>query len=213
VLLDIVLAGDLDGWQVLHDLRTDPAQLDLPVVVVSGLENHQLAATLGATDYLVKPIGRGALLGVLDRFALGPAAEILVVDDEPSARQLLGRMLRQAGFRARTAGGGEAAMREIARSAPDLVLLDLLMPGTDGFQVLEAVRTAPATRDLPVIVVTARDIAPAEAVWLRERTEAVLAKSALSLEALVEQVRGALPDPAARAAAGVAYPAAELVSS
>ena len=202
VLLDIVLDADLDGWQVLHRLRADPATAGLPVVVVSVSDERRLAATLGATDYIVKPIARSALSGALRRFGARPPAAVLIVGDEPAQRQLLARMLTANGYLVRTATGGEASPREIEHSAPDLLILDLKAPDTDGAAVLVAVRAAPATRHLPVLIVTARDIGPEDLAWLGRHPADVLPGSDLSTEALLSKVRAALKGRPIAAAGG-----------
>ena len=199
ILLDILVPGEFDGWQVLHGLRTDPATREIPVVIVSMLDDRRLGATLGATEYLVKPVDRRALLAALRRFGASPASEVLVVDDEPPARVLLARLLEADGYAVRGAASGEEALREIARRRPDLVLLDLMMPDTDGFAVLAALRADPATCDLPVIVVTAMDIAPDQRTWLRQQMAIVLQKTSLRREDLAAEVARAINrgDPAA----------------
>ena len=194
VLLDIVLAADLDGWQVLHGLRSLSATCDLPVVIVSALEDRQLAATLGATDYLVKPVVRAALSAALHRFKTCPPAEILIVDDDSDVRLLLARMLTDEGFQVRLAAGGKEALRENSHRLPNLIVLDLMMPNVDGFSVLAAVRAEPSTQDLPVLVVTAMDMSAADLAWLGQNTVELLTKSSLSTEVLLTQVRAALND-------------------
>jgi signal transduction histidine kinase/DNA-binding response OmpR family regulator len=188
VLLDIGLADRVDGWQVLHRLRTTTSTRDLPVVMVSVSEEQGWAATLGATDYLVKPFDRAALIGVLERFGSRPPGDVLVVDDDPRTRQLLARLLGPEGFRVRVAADGDEALAAIARQRPDAVILDLMLPRTDGFGVLEALRDDPATADLPVVVVSALDLSPDQFAWLRQRAGSVLHKSTLRAEALVAEI-------------------------
>ena len=192
VLLDILLDADLDGWQVLHGLRTDPATAGLPVAVVSVCEDRRLAAALGATDYLVKPIDRSGLASALRRFGTRPPAEVLIVDDEPAVREVLARLLTAHGYRVRCAEGGADALQELARETPDLLVLDLMMPDCDGAAVLTAVRATPATRYLPVLVVTAQEIGPEDLAWLGQHTADLLPKSALSTDTLIAAVRAAL---------------------
>ncbi|MEJ7763232.1 MAG: response regulator, partial [Thermomicrobiales bacterium] len=194
VLLDTVLEGDVDGWQVLERLRGAETTRDLPVVITTAVEERTRAAKLGATDYLVKPITPTAMLGVLDRFAPAPPADVLVVDDDPIARELVGRLLEQARYRVRVAVDGNEAIRELGVRAPDLLILDLMMPDTDGFEVLGSVRETAATRDLPVIVMSAKDLSTEEATLLRQRTQAVLAKSAFRTDLLQDLVRTALAE-------------------
>jgi CheY-like chemotaxis protein len=192
VLLDLGLEDRVDGWQILHRLRANPETQNLPVVIVSARDEPGTAATLGATDYLVKPIDRSALLTVLRRFGARPPLDVLVVDDEAEMRELLARMLGPDDYRVRYAVDGDAALAEISAKLPEVMLLDLLLPRTDGFRVLETVRSDPATAHLPVVVVTALDLNGEQFAWLRRQTAAVLAKSALRTGSLVGEIRRVL---------------------
>lgn len=192
ILLDLILPGDLDGWETLHSLRADPATSHIPIVVVSSLDDRDVVGTLGATDYLMKPVCHASILSLLERFAPRPLASILIVDDDRDTRDVIVRMVERADLVVRAVDSGDAALRAITHDQPDLVILDLMMPGMDGFQVLETIRSSPITRSLPVIVLTTKDLTPAESEWLRQRTVAVLAKSPLRVDALAAEVRAAL---------------------
>jgi DNA-binding response OmpR family regulator len=194
VLLDIGLEDRVDGWQVLHRLRANPETRALPVVILTARDEQGKAATLGATDYLVKPIDHAALLTVLDRFGKQPPLDILVVDDEANMRDLLTRMLGPDDYRIRHAENGDAALAEMVADIPDVLILDLLLPRTDGFRVLEAVRSNPATAQLPVVVVTALDLNGEQFAVLKRQTASVLAKSSLRTESLVAEIRRLLRD-------------------
>jgi CheY-like chemotaxis protein len=119
---------------------------------------------------------------------VAPPADVLVVDDDQAARDMLGRVLAGDGYRVRQAVDGDEAMHEIARRTPDLLVLDLLMPGMDGFQVLEALRTDPATADVPVVVLTGLDLTAEQSAWLRERTGSILQKSTVRPDALLAEI-------------------------
>lgn len=192
VLLDVLLGEGLSGWEVLRGLRSAPRTRQVPVVVVSCLTEHGMAATLGATDYLVKPVEPSTLIGVMRRSGAWPAGEILVVDDDPTSRELLRRLLTTGGYNVRFAADGDEALTEIARHRPDLVVLDLMMPRVDGMRVLDELRASPATHNLPVIVVTAKDLGPAEMSELQDQTAAVMRKAALRAEDVLTEVRTAL---------------------
>jgi PAS domain S-box-containing protein len=188
VLLDIGLEDNVDGWQVLHRIRSQPATRDLPVVVLSARDERGMAATLGATDYLVKPIDRADLVHVIARFGRVGVRDVLVVDDDVESRELLARLLGTEGYSVRTAVDGQTGLAEIEREAPDLLVLDLMMPNTDGFSVLQAVREHPTTASLPVIVITALDLSPEQLAWLQQRTAVVLKKSSLRVDHLLSEV-------------------------
>ena len=196
ILLDISLEDDIDGWKVLHHIRSHESTRHIPVVVLSALDEPGMAAMLGATDYMVKPIARADLLNVLDRFGAADMRDILVVDDDPETRALIAHLLGTSDYLPRFAADGQAACDQIALACPDLMILDLMMPNRDGFSVLESVRDNPATRSLPVIVVTAMDLTAEQFSWLRDRTAVVLQKSLLREELLmreVERLLGVVP--------------------
>ncbi|HET6521869.1 MAG TPA: response regulator, partial [Geminicoccaceae bacterium] len=188
ITLDIIMP-DLDGWSVLRALKSDPELRDIPVILVSMLDDREMGFALGAADYLAKPIDRDALLRVLERCrAADGRAEVLVVDDDPDAREVLRRTLRKAGWQVGEAANGREALAYLARSRPGLVLLDLMMPEMDGFETLDTMRREEAWRDIPVVVVTARDLAPEEAAWLRRHAEQVFRKGAYDRVDLIAAV-------------------------
>jgi CheY-like chemotaxis protein len=194
VTLDISLPK-LDGWSVLNALKREPATADIPVVVVSIVDNKDFGIVLGATEYLVKPIDHERLRAILRQ--LGPASgpgepTILVVDDDPAICEVLGSSLSSDGWRVLTAGDGEAALAAVAAERPRAMVLDLMLPGVDGFDVLRSLRADPRTRDLPVIVVTARELSEPDRERLAGAAQRVVAKQALSIDELRAQVRDLL---------------------
>jgi signal transduction histidine kinase/CheY-like chemotaxis protein len=185
VLLDIELEDNVDGWQVLHRIRTNEATKDLPVVMLSAQEERGVASTLGATDYVVKPIDRADLLGIMSRFGPNSMRDVLIVDDDRAQREFMVKVLSSEGYQTREAANGNDAILQLQRDCPDLLILDLLMEQTDGFEVLEAVRTNPATHDLPVVILTSMDLTPAQHTWLKERTAVVMRKAEFRLPELI----------------------------
>jgi signal transduction histidine kinase/DNA-binding response OmpR family regulator len=158
ILLDILMPR-LDGWQALRALKEDRETRDIPVVILSVIENQAFGFSLGAFDYLVKPVDRSELLAGMSRVGvISSRGYILAVDDEPDVLALLEKELRGAGYRVRTASGGSEALAMIEQERPAAVLLDLLMPPPDGFEVLVQIRENPKLRDLPVVVVTAKEL-------------------------------------------------------
>jgi CheY-like chemotaxis protein len=131
---------------------------DIPVIACSVPEAHQAAGVAGTLDYLIKPVSRDALLAALDRLD-PPPQSVLIVDDEPEALRLFRQMLISAGrgYRVLRAGDGEEALHALRVHHPDVMLLDLVMPRMDGFRLLEIKREDPDLRDIPVLVVSARD--------------------------------------------------------
>jgi CheY-like chemotaxis protein len=147
---------------------------------------------LGAADYLTKPIDTTALIEALERYRThGEAAVVLVVDDDPSTRALLRRTLGREGWSvAEAASGGEALERlDRAQNPPSVVILDLMMPGMDGFELLAEMRRRDELRNVPVVIVTAKDLSQEELSWLRGNAEKVLPKGAYSRQELIKIVR------------------------
>jgi CheY-like chemotaxis protein len=192
ITLDIIMP-ELDGWTVLRELKADPELDDIPVVLVTILGDREMGYTLGAADYLTKPIDADALLRALGRFMpAGPRAEVLVVDDDPATREMLRRTLAKGGWTVAEAADGREALTRLEHAAPAIVLLDLMMPGVDGFEVLEAMRREEAWRDVAVVIVTAKDLGREELEWLRSRAERVFRKGAYDRAELVGVVERAV---------------------
>jgi signal transduction histidine kinase/DNA-binding response OmpR family regulator len=193
ITLDISLPT-LDGWSVLNTLKHDPATSDIPVVIVSIVDNRDFGLVLGATDYLVKPIDHERLRSTLRGLEppSGTDGTILVVDDDPALRDVLGSVLSEDGWRVVTAGDGEAALASVARDHPSAMVLDLMMPRVDGFEVLRTLREQPATRDLPVIVVTAKVLTEEDRARLARCAGRLILKQALRVDDLRSEIRGLL---------------------
>jgi PAS domain S-box-containing protein len=184
VLLDVQLPGK-DGWRVLTELKSRPETAGVPVVIISVTEERQPAISRGALEFLVKPIDREHLVGrlraLLPRLFVptGPA-HVLVVDDNAAARRWLRDVLAEEGLEVAEAADGTEALAQLERQLPELVLLDLLMPGMDGFRVVEEVRSRPEWRQLPIWIVTAKDLSEEERQRLQGRVDALLAKGQLN---------------------------------
>jgi adenylate cyclase len=191
ITLDIMLP-DVDGWQVLHQLRADPATRDIPVVVLTVVDQEHLGRRLGAAAYIVKPFERDELVGAL-RSAAPCGRRLLVVDDDPDVPDLVRQLLDGAGYAIEAAGDGKAALRAVAAHRPDAILLDLMMPEMDGFAVLEVLQADAERRDIPVIVLTAKSLTRKEQRLLRKHALAIITKDGLDREALVEQLKQIMP--------------------
>ena len=176
ILLD-VLMPNLNGWQALRTLKDAPETRSIPVVMLSVVENRTFGFSLGAFDYLVKPLARSDLFHVLSRAGvLASRGHILIVDDEPDVRSLLAQELVAAGYRARAVSGGAEALAEIERERPSAVLLDLMMPEPDGFEVLYRLRERPEWANVPVIVVTAKELSLDDSSRLAGSVQRILKK-------------------------------------
>jgi DNA-binding response OmpR family regulator len=202
ITLDVMMPGT-DGWAVLTDLKADPVTCDVPVVLLTIVDDRGRGYALGAADYLTKPIDWARLGAILRRYhPPGRPAPVLIVDDDPECRELVRRNLEAEGWRVTEAADGEAGLRMVAADPPALVLLDLMMPGVDGFGFLdEFPKRFPGSRT-PVIVLTAKDLADDDYTRLNGRVARILAKGNLSrLEELVALVRSHARQAKARAAA------------
>jgi PAS domain S-box-containing protein len=189
ITLDVMMPG-LDGWSVLTALKSDPATADIPVVMLSIVDERNLGIALGAAEYLTKPIERDQLLRVLRRYGRSAGSRlVLVVEDDPLTRTALGRAMQEEGWEVALAEHGRAALARMAERVPDLVLLDLMMPEMNGFELLETLRGRDDWRSVPVVVITAKDLTDAERRRLNGGVQRVVAKGTQGLEALAAAVR------------------------
>ncbi|MFL6797579.1 MAG: response regulator [Xanthobacteraceae bacterium] len=189
ITLDVMMP-DLDGWSVLAALRQDQELADIPVIMVTILDKQRRAAALGADGYLNKPIERERLYRMLARYRR-PAARtrVLMVDDDADQRARLRGWLEGAQWDVHEAGNGHAALAHLREQLPDLILLDLMMPEMDGFQVVAALQQEPAWRDIPVIVVTARDLDAEDRKRLNSGVHSVLVKDSFRPAELIARIR------------------------
>jgi CheY-like chemotaxis protein len=202
ILLDIRLPG-MDGWQVLSELKGRPETASIPVVVVSVMDGQHLPREVDIADWVVKPVDKEQFLQGLRAacptlFTPGRPLTALLVDDEPRTRKWLRDMLAAEGLTVIEAGSGAEALTLLPEVRPDLVLLDLLMPETDGFDFVEGVRADRCWQHLPILVVTAQDVTGEDWKRLHGRIQAVLAKDVLTREKLLDRLRRigfTLPEP------------------
>jgi PAS domain S-box-containing protein len=194
ILLDIVMPGT-DGWQVLHDLKSSPATAEIPVVFLTIVDKKALGLQLGAAAYLLKPLDPAHVRETLNRVigeTVRPPTRVLVVDDDPDVADMLRQVLPESDFRLEAALDGEAGLRAIEANRPGILLLDLIMPRLDGFGVIECLRANPQTRDLPVIVLSAKDLTAAESARLKETVAFVMKKQGFEGEKLVDEISNIL---------------------
>ena len=185
-----VLMPKMDGWSTLVALKADPALRDIPVIMLTVLKDRGLAFSLGAADFMTKPVDRVALTSMLRQYRTGGADLVLVVDDDPAARGATRRLLEKLGLAVAEANNGLEGLRWLdANSAPALILLDLMMPVMDGFEFLGQLQHRPALSDVPVVVLTAKQLMQEEIATLTGRTKQVMAKQATSNDDLVAAIR------------------------
>jgi len=195
VILDIGLAGKLDGWDVLSSFRSDSVLAQIPIVMISGRDERAHGLALGVDDFLVKPVPRDRLIECLRRFVGDRPNEgkaILVADDDPMICKIHAEALRSVGFDVAVATDGADALRSMREAPPLALILDLNMPRMDGFQVLEAMKQDPKLAAIPVIVVTAKQLHASEREALSNGVSALLQKSGGSAADLVAVLRRAV---------------------
>jgi CheY-like chemotaxis protein len=188
ILLDVLLPG-IDGWEVLRRLKADPGLRDIPVVIITVVDEKDVGLALGAVDYLVKPIERDALLAALGRLLPTPPVparpvRILAIDDEVTALDMIEQSLRPAGFEVLRADAGVAGIDLARRHRPDLVICDLVMPDPDGFAVVGELKADPATADIPIIILTGHDLSATDKDRLNGKVLGIVAKGSDAQEGL-----------------------------
>jgi GAF domain-containing protein/CheY-like chemotaxis protein len=186
ITLDVMMPG-MDGWAVLSALKSDPATADIPVVMLTIVDDKNLGYALGAADYLTKPIDRERLTAVLGKYRRDQP--VLVVDDDPEVRSLVRRMLEPAGFTVVEAENGRAALERLREVKPTVILLDLMMPEMDGFAFVSEFRRHDAWRGIPIVVVTAKDLTREDRERLNGYVQKILMKGAHGRDELLADVR------------------------
>ncbi len=196
ITLDILLP-DLDGWEVLNRLKNDEGTSAIPVIVISVVDNPELGFALGALDYFVKPVAARDLVSRLSKFNFTQKVkhgdvQVLVVDDELANREWLCGVLEPEGFKVISATGGAEAIQIAKARKPDLVLLDLMMPNVNGFDVVEALRSDEATRQTPIMVFTAKVLTNADKQQLNGQVSTILRRGSTGAADLIVQLRQAI---------------------
>jgi CheY-like chemotaxis protein len=172
-----LLMPRMDGWEFIRAVKADAQLSGIPVVVVSVVAGENRGRILGSVDVLQKPVNRETLLSVLQRNLAPFRPRVLVVDDDSDARRILRSHLEEMAGEIREAANGREALTLLEQSAADVVLLDLIMPVMDGMTFLNVLRADPRHQHLPVVVITARPLNPAETAELRQHSQEVLNKA------------------------------------
>jgi PAS domain S-box-containing protein len=192
VTLDVVMKPK-NGWEVLSQLKQDARTARIPLIVVSMIDQPGMGALLGADEYLVKPVDKTTLVAALQRHisSRAPAERkpsVLVVEDDTATSEILAEMLTSQGYAVATASDGAQARAHVASSLPELVILDLMLPKVNGFELLGEWRASSRTADLPVFILSSKDLSIEERSYLRQHAEALLSKHESWQEALVKQL-------------------------
>ncbi len=191
ITLDVMMP-DLDGWTVLTALKSDPGLADIPVIMVTIMDDRNLGYALGASDYLIKPVERERLVAVLKRYRCAqPPCPILIVEDDATTREMMRRMLEKEGWAVNEAENGRVGLERVASRRPELILLDLMMPEMDGFAFVAELRKRENGRTIPIVVVTAKDLTVEDRLRLNGYVQRIIQKGdgTRSRDDLLREVR------------------------
>ena len=189
VTLDVMMP-DLDGWTVLAAIKGDPQLAETPVILMTILDEKNRGYALGATDYLVKPVNREKLVEVLRNLTVAETGCVLIVDDDDVDRRQLRTAVESLGWSIIEADDGRMALQQLDRNRPDVIILDLMMPNVDGFEFLETIRHDPERRQIPVVIVTGRDLTAEDRNRLNGGVERIIQKT--NRDDMLREVRSVL---------------------
>jgi signal transduction histidine kinase/DNA-binding response OmpR family regulator len=190
ITLDVMLP-EVSGWDILSALKTDPVLAHTPVIMLTMVDEIGKGFSLGATDYLTKPVERDQLSAILRKHRLNTAASesILIVEDDEPTRLIIRRILEKEGCKVFEAENGRTGLEQVTRRRPALILLDLMMPEMDGFEFITRLRQEKHGRAIPIVVITAKNLTPEEQVRLNNGVEKILRKGLYTQAELLAEVR------------------------
>tara|TARA_B100001179_G_scaffold216400_1_gene187399 strand:- start:1216 stop:2202 length:987 start_codon:yes stop_codon:yes gene_type:complete len=189
ITLDVMMPG-VDGWAVLSSLKSDPELADIPVIMVTIIDEKNLGYSLGASEYLTKPIDRDRLLAVLDNYRVEEGKKrVLVVEDDLATREIIRRIIERDHWILDEAENGIIGLQQVSQNPPDLILLDLMMPEMDGFEFIEHLRQNPDWKSIPTVVLTAKELTAQDRQRLSGSVESIIQKGSYTGEELLKEVR------------------------
>ena len=189
ITLDVMMPG-VDGWAVLSSLKSDPELADIPVIMVTIIDEKNLGYSLGASEYLTKPIDRNRLLAVLDNYRVEEGKKrVLVVEDDLATREIIRRIIERENWILDEAENGIIGLQQVSQNPPDLILLDLMMPEMDGFEFIEHLRQNPDWKSIPTVVLTAKELTAQDRQRLSGSVESIIQKGSYTGEELLKEVR------------------------
>jgi CheY-like chemotaxis protein len=189
ITLDILMPKK-DGWQVLRELKDTPETQDIPVIILSIVEDRKLGFSLGAAEYILKPVEKEVLIRKLRNLEkTRKVKRVLIVDNEADTVRLIGNVLKETGYQVTVAYNSQDAIKSIHDFRPDLIILNLTMPEMGGFDVVEYLKTAEGVRDIPLILLTHKDLTEKEIDDLNGVIQGILNKGVLTKEALLKEIK------------------------
>ncbi len=191
ITLDIILPG-IDGWEVLKRLKESEETRAIPVVIISVTDNRELGFAMGADDYFVKPVEKQSLVRRLRELAEASPHEkprLLLVDDDPAVHEILGDSLRQAGCEVHSAMSGQEGLSLVESVTPDVMIIDMMMPGMSGLEMAASVRRDPAMRSIPIIILTARDLSDQDHRDFEQIISGIILKGDSARQTLIDSIR------------------------
>ncbi len=190
ITLDILMPG-MDGWTVLTQLKADPEMADIPVFVITMVDNENKGYSLGASEYITKPIDRTRIHILMKKYKWD-SGSALVVEDDTSTRKMLCRMLEDYGLNVAEAGNGQVAIEQVQKKSPGVIFLDLMMPVMDGFEFIEELRKTPKWRSIPIVVITSKELTHADRLRLNGGVEKLIEKKSLNPNDLFKEIHDIL---------------------
>ena len=187
ITLDVLMPG-MDGWTVLTKLKADPEVANIPVFVISMVDEENKGFTLGASEYLTKPIDRTRLHILMKKYRWDSGSALVVEDDE-GTRKLLCSMLEEYGLNIQEAENGKIALERVQEKSPGVIFLDLMMPEMDGFEFIEELKKNPEHRPIPIVVVTSKDLTSADRLRLNGGIAKLIEKKSFAHEDLLTEIR------------------------
>ncbi len=192
IILDVIMPGQ-DGWSVLREIKSDKALSGIPVILATVVGDREMGLAFGAADHLIKPIDPRQLIETLNAVAGPGRHDVLIVDDDPATRELFRRVLVREGWRVREAADGQRGLAELDAGRPTVMVLDLMMPNMDGFALLRAIQERQDLADIPVVVVTSKDLTRDELDWLKLRASEVVKKGTRGRADLIAALKRHVP--------------------
>jgi len=196
ITLDVIMKP-VSGWEILAKLKSDPRTAAIPVIIVTVVDQPSTGALLGADEYIIKPVDKPRLLSAIERCLnkrgpLARARPILIVEDDTPTREFLAELLFQKGYTVVTAADGAEARAAVAASPPELVILDLILPKVSGFELLAEWRASSSTLELPVFVLTSKDLSPQEKDYIRTKSGMLFQKQEPWQDAMIRELQRAV---------------------